>query len=181
LERPNDEDPVLLEHLKALGKLHPFVAFLHGAHVDALFQGAGTSLPPAIILDYMYGVATYHRWGNKQSHSVVDNYFIEHYKDIPAPPHRPSSHNDDPSDGSNNPPPTRQQAHHTSTRRGDIREEAMDELSLVLMLLQGTTPEEAANRWENQMKEELKAQEASQSKVLEWMKTTDIGDSYIAV
>ncbi len=36
---------------------------------------------------------------------------------------------------------------------------------------------EAANRREKQIEEELKAQEASRSKVMEWMKTTDVGGS----
>lgn len=52
---------------------------------------------------------------------------------------------------------------------------AMDELNSVLMSIQGITPQEAANRRKKQMEEEeLKAQEASQEKVMEWMKTTDV-------
>lgn len=51
----------------------------------------------------------------------------------------------------------------------------MDELNLVLMLLSGTTPEEVASRKEKEIEEEEeKAQEASQIKVMEWMKTTDV-------
>lgn len=51
----------------------------------------------------------------------------------------------------------------------------MDELNLVLMHLQGTTPEEVASRKEKEIEEEeKKAQEASQSKVMDWMKTTDV-------
>ena len=52
-------------------------------------------------------------------------------------------------------------------------EKAMDELNLGLMCLQGTTPQEAADRQEKQMEEEeQKAHEASHSKVTEWIKTS---------
>ncbi len=37
---------------------------------------------------------------------------------------------------------------YTSMRDSDVMVKAMDELNLVLMLLQGITPEEAANRRE---------------------------------
>ena len=59
---------------------------------------------------------------------------------------------------------------------------AMDDLNLVLMLVEGITPEEAAIRREKQREEEeLKAQEASRSKAIEWMKTMDLGSLYIVV
>ncbi len=55
---------------------------------------------------------------------------------------------------------------------------AMDELNLVLMHLSGTTPEEVANRRKKRMEEEERvAQETSRSKVMEWMKHTDVGGS----
>jgi hypothetical protein len=44
------------------------------------------------------------------------------------------------------------------------------------MPIQGITSQEVANRRKKQMKEkELKVQEASQRKVMGWMKTTDDG------
>jgi hypothetical protein len=73
-----------VESLNCSGILNPFTTFIHGAHVDALFQGTGTSLPPEIILDFMYGVATYKHWGNRQSHDMMDHYFRENYEDIAA-------------------------------------------------------------------------------------------------
>jgi len=71
LEKASGDNPVVLETLAAVGQLCPFAAFVNGAHVDALFKGTGTSLPPAVILDYMYGIATYQHWGNRQSRCVV--------------------------------------------------------------------------------------------------------------
>lgn len=62
-----------------------------------------------------------------------------------------------------------------SIREGDEIGAAMDELNAVLMYLEGITPQEAANRREKRMEEEeLKAQAASRSKVMEWMKTTTV-------
>ena len=54
----------------------PYMAFLSGVCVDAMFQ-PGSSLPPAIILDYMYGVAAYKCWGNRQD-VVVEKYLREY-------------------------------------------------------------------------------------------------------
>jgi hypothetical protein len=54
----------------------------------------------------------------------------------------------------------------------------MDDLNSVLMAIQGITPQEAAKRREKWLREEeLKAQEASRSKVVEWMNTADVGSS----
>jgi hypothetical protein len=56
-----------------------------------------------------------------------------------------------------------------SIRRGDARAKAMDDLNLVLMNLQGITPQEAATRRKKQIEEEeLKNREASRIKVTEW-------------
>ena len=78
--------------------LHPTEAFLSGGHVDALFDGTKLSLPPAIILDYMYGVSAYKCWRSRQGgddiHSTMKSYQIEHYKNIPPGP--PLPHDDPP-------------------------------------------------------------------------------------
>jgi hypothetical protein len=63
-------------------------------------------------------------------------------------------------------------------RKVDVMAEAMDDLNAVLMAIQGITPQEAAKRREKRMEaEELKAQEASRSKVMEWKKTMDADGS----
>jgi hypothetical protein len=189
--------------LATITNIHPCVAFILGAHVDAQFQGTEISLPPAVILDYMYGVAAYKCWRSSQAdnevHNMMKSYHKEHYADIPVPPCRPSNNGNNPffkkTYSSNDPilipdngsskeqdhaygpddPPTTlpQQRCYIFTRRGDTMAKTMDELNSVLMHLQGITPQEAANRREKQLKEEeQKAQEASQSKVIEWMKTS---------
>ncbi|KAI0245803.1 hypothetical protein BJV78DRAFT_1277371 [Lactifluus subvellereus] len=161
LKKPGTDDPALLATLAEMRELHPSIAFILGAHVNVQFQGTGILLPPAIILDYLYGVAAYNCWRSRQGgdevHAVMKSYRREHYADIP-----PAGH---------------QQRPYMSIRRGDVMATAMDEMNSVLMFLQGITPQEAANRREKRMEEELKAQEASQSKVMEWMKTRDVGSS----
>jgi hypothetical protein len=121
----------------------------------------------------MYGVAAYNHWkiehSDNEVHNVMKSYHDNYYANIPAPPDRSSSN------GNNSSPTSLQQRHYMSTRRGNIMANAMDELNSVLMSIQGITPQEAANRRKKQMEEEeLKAQEASQEKVMEWMKTTDV-------
>ena len=183
-----------------VGSLDPFVAFGYGLNVDALFRGT-SSLPHAVILDYVYGVAAYKCWssrrGDNDVHDVMGNYRSEHYINIPAISPGPPIHGgedlpfNDPYDPDFDPnapadshdpdhPPTTlsQRRHYTSTRTGDVMAKAMDELNIALMFVSGITPQEAADRREKQMEEEeLKAQEASRSKVTEWMKTTDVSSS----
>jgi hypothetical protein len=158
------------------GILISVTAFGLGASVDAFFPRTNVSLPPAVILDYMYGVAAYKRWGTMQGRSVVESYYLEHYAQIPVPPRRPSSDYDSnpPSDESDNPNKPPQRRYHHSSRKEEPMVEAMDRLNLVLMLIHGITPEEAAKRREEEEEEEeLKAQEASRSKVMDWMNSAD--------
>ncbi|KAH9022934.1 hypothetical protein EDB84DRAFT_1274435, partial [Lactarius hengduanensis] len=133
----------------------------------AAIAGTGTNLlPPVVILDYVYGIAAYNQWNSRRPdktvHSVMGNYHKEHYINIPAI--EPS------------PPTDNYEGHYISTRTGDVMAKAMDDLNAFLMFVRGITPEEAAKRREERMEEEeLKAQEASRSKVMEWMRTTDVG------
>jgi hypothetical protein len=157
------------------GILTRVAAFGLGACVDADFHDTGVPLPPAVILDYMYGVAAYKRWGTMQGRSVVESYYLEHYAQIPAPPRRPPSDYDsnppsDESDSPNKPP----QRRYRSSKKGEPLGEAMDRLNLVMMRIHGITPEDVANRREKEEEEEeLKAQEASRSKVMDWMNSAD--------
>ena len=52
------------------------MVFASGVNVDAMFQ-SGSPLPPAVILDYMYGVAAYKCWGNRQD-GVVESCLKDH-------------------------------------------------------------------------------------------------------
>ncbi|KAH9062560.1 hypothetical protein EDB83DRAFT_2315423 [Lactarius deliciosus] len=120
------------------------------------------------ILDYVYGVAAYNQWNSRRPdktvHRVMRNYRKEHYINIPAVEPSPRTDNYD--------------GHYISTRTGDVMAKAMDDLNAFLMFVRGITPEEAAKRREKRMEEEeLKAQEAIRSKVMEWMRTADAGSS----
>ena len=53
--------------------------------------------------------------------------------------------------------------------------QAMDDIRALSMLLKGTTPDAiAAERQRQEEEEELRAREASEAKVLEWMQRSDI-------
>ncbi|KAH9000100.1 hypothetical protein EDB92DRAFT_1939843 [Lactarius akahatsu] len=163
LKKPESGDPVTLEALTHSGTLHPHAAFVFGAHVDAFFNGMNRSLHPphVVVLDYML---------------IIQN--VTHTFRLPPPPRKfPSVGSDDapepddPRDADYRP----RNRHHPSTSRGNVMVEAMDDLNLLLMLVNGTTPEEAAERMEKRMEEEERAaQETSRSKVTEWMRYTDV-------
>lgn len=173
LKKAVHDDPIKLATFKGMGGLHPQIAFPLGAHIDALFQGTGSSLPHTIILDYAYGVAAYNCWrstgGQGEGHCMMKNYHKEHYANIPMPPRWPSEGNSDNSYCS-------RPRHNKSMKRGERMAEAMDHMSAVLMALQ---PREVAIRREKQMQEEeLKVQEASRIKVVEWMNTLSMSAAH---
>jgi hypothetical protein len=83
---------------------------------------------------------------------------------------------DDPRDADYD--PNASQQHYASIRRGDEMAKAMGNLNAVLMYLKGTSPQEAATRWEKRMEqlEEAEiARKASRNKVMEWMKAVEVG------
>jgi hypothetical protein len=61
--------------------MHPTAAYVLGAHMDVLFQGTEISLPPAIILDYVYGVAAYKCWRSSQANDEVHNIMKSYHKE----------------------------------------------------------------------------------------------------
>jgi hypothetical protein len=139
--------------------LHPSIAYCLGAHVDAQLysseQGASLPLPPAIVLDYAYGVAAFKMWRSDRESvlDVMSAYHKEHYADIPPPPRRI------PTAASQN-------------RAKNEMVQAMDDLNLFLMRVNGITPQELADKREKEMEEEERvAQEKSRNKVTEWMRT----------
>ena len=170
-----------------------------GAHLDVQFRGSPPpsppspssqsppppSRPPALILDYAYGIAAFGAWRSRRGgevHAIMRNYRGEQYAHIPPLPRQVDDFGgsdneagaDDEDDRDRD--PTYNSG--TSLRKGDTIAEVMDELNSVLMGFHGITPQEAAIRREKRMKEEeLMAQEAGRSKVVEWMKTTAVGGS----
>ena len=145
-------------------------------------MGTGTSPPPAIFLDYMYGAAAYRRWGAGQGiDEVMRRRFSEHYESIPIPSPSPPSSGSDPrseSDDSRDsdyvPPAAPRVRHHRSEMSAGMLQ-AMDDIRALSMLLKGTTPDAiAAERQRQEEEEELRAREASEAKVLEWMQRSDI-------
>jgi hypothetical protein len=156
--------------------LVPDIAYRCGAHVDVQFCSSGLGallpLPPAIILDYMYGVAAYRMWrSNKRVHDVMSTYHREQYADIlPLTLLSPTSSvstvrsvDFDNTLVDPDPDPTASQ--------DDGMAQAMDDLNLFLMCVNGINPQDLADKWEKQMEEEQVAQEKSQSKVMEWRST----------
>ena len=151
--------------------------------MDAQFQ-ATHSLPHRVILDYVYGVTAYKLWshhpGESDAHGVVKDYRREHYKDITPPPppsprdddeySRPEEQGDpldtpyiDPSPRSRR----RGRRHHIGERTADTMWETEARMHAILRGFYGITPEVAAKE------RELKEQEDSQIKVMEWMNTSD--------
>jgi hypothetical protein len=109
-------------------------------NVDALFGGTGVPLPSTVILDYIYGSK------HGDGFDEMKAYRNEHYAHIPPlPPSSPdvTSGPDYPDDAGYK--PSKPRKHYPSTRRGGL-EETMDELNMVLMYIQGITPEMAAER-----------------------------------
>jgi len=143
--------------------LHPNLAYNSGAHVDVQFRGSGPKallpealppLPPAIILDYVYGVAAYRMWRSDKErvHDVMSTYHREQYAGIPSLP--------------------RQSPTTETASQDDGMAQAMDDLNLLLMRVNGINPQDLADKWEKQMEEEERvAQEKSRSKVMEWRST----------
>jgi len=146
--------------------------FDSGVNVDANFQGTDNTTPPIVLLNFVYGVATYKRWKSLPGVGIVKAYFAEHYaehyKKIPVPrPQGPSGESESSSEEQDDPKDPDYVPENTTSMV-----EAMDELDMVLMYLSGITPEEAAIRREKRLEEEEQmAQEAGRRKVMEWIDT----------
>ena len=162
----NTEDPAQL-----VGLSRP-MANVGGAHTDVQFLGRNHSppQPPDIILDYMYGVATYRLWRSdpQRVDQVMSTYHREHYTDIPLLPQRsPSTASETVTEGYDSDHPL-DDDYFPSSDEGMSR--AMDDLNLALMRISGITPQELADRRKKQAEEEEQvAQETSRRKVSEWM------------
>ena len=183
LKAPDDYDPAVLSAYLGMSARSLFAA---GANLDILFQGTGTSPPSDIILDFMYGVAAIQCWGVGASQEILQKVYESHYKPlltVPGPHSGADSADDDGGDDGDDPrdadyDPNSSQQHYSSIRRGDKMAKAIDNLNVLMMYLTGTSPQEAAARWEKRMEEEEEiARKASRNKVMEWMKSAEVGGS----
>ncbi|KAF8341157.1 hypothetical protein F5887DRAFT_1062495 [Amanita rubescens] len=146
-------------------------------------RGTGISPPSTVILDFMYGVAAYRRWGSGQDiKEVMQHRFAEHYKPIPIPPASPRSSDDDSSLESDDlddggVPNRRLRGRNYNSKMSDGMLRAMDDVLMLSMLLKGTTPElMATERQKREEEEELRAKEASRVKVQQWMQSSPQAD-----
>ena len=172
LVKPKGDDPNRLAWFLEMTEARSFPVAVGyvlalGAHLDVQFRGPPSPStpplpPPALILDYVYGVAAFRAWRSRQGdevYAIMKDYRNSHYAHI-SPLLRQVDDSDD------------EPAPDDPDYEGDTIAAAMDDLNSVLMLLHGITPQEAAIRTEKRMQEEERmAQEAGRSKVMEWMKT----------
>lgn len=78
---PLPSSRITLHHLDSDTSLDPI------PQCDARIAGTGTSLPSTVILDFMYGVAAYRRWGSGQDiKEVMERRFAERYESVPITP-----------------------------------------------------------------------------------------------
>jgi hypothetical protein len=139
---------------------------------DADYSPAEDSHPPAILLDYVYGVAAYERWKFPAIQPIVEAYFHEHYESIPLLP-RPESFDSetgvDETDGSPSTDYVPSTPRYGRSFRGGLAK-AMDEMNFFMMSLWGITPQALSEKRQKEEEErQLKAQEESQAKVSEWL------------
>jgi len=133
---------------------------------DAHLTGSEESLPPAIILDYVFGAAAYRRWKSNpdMNHEQIRAYHEMHYQVIPHEgltrrfiPDSPDSEPERP-----------------GRPLWEEEFDMFDQLNLALMLL-NNSPEELVMKFrKREQEEELREQEASRAKVLEWMGSVDM-------
>jgi hypothetical protein len=115
--------------------LHPDIAYRYGAHVDVQFHSSEhrtlLPLPPAIILDYAYGVTAYRMWRSdpESVHDVMSTYHRKNYADILPPPRRI---------------PTGARQNRAENEMAQV----MDDLNLFLMHVNGIMPQDLADKWE---------------------------------
>ena len=154
---------------------------------DARIAGTGMSPPSAVILDFMYGIAAYRRWGSGQDiKEVMQQRFAQRYKSIPIPPASPPSSDSDSSSEPDDPDdddyiPNRQlRGRNHSSNMSDGMLRAMVNVLALSMLLKGTTPElMAKERQRPEEAEELCAKEASRVKVQQWIQSAPCVLSYL--
>jgi hypothetical protein len=166
---------ITLQHLRPHAGRDPIRQY------DARIAGEpGILPPPSALLDFMYGVAAYRRWGSRQDiNEVMQHRYTECYGSIPIPSASPPS-----SDGDSSPEPDdindldhepdrRRRGRNHRSNMSDGMLCAMDDVLKLSMLLKGTTPQAmAAERQRREEGEELRAKQASRVKVQQWMQSS---------
>jgi len=137
---------------------------------DARLVGSENELPPAILLDFIYGVAAYQRWKIDDAiHRKLSSYYTDKYEKIRPELDSTESSGSEQADPSND-------SDDLEGRPGmpgflDAMDNLMD-ISLRVRLR--TMPDEVAARLQRQeQEEELREQEGRRTKVLGWMERTD--------
>jgi hypothetical protein len=154
---------------------------------DARLVGTEDLLPPAVVLDYFYGVAAYQCWRSDKDSvpEVLESYFREHYEPIlrqehPIPTDDTDNGQEDTNgdDGSDDPSWYSTSTHNSSEYSARRPQECLDAMDVVLNLSlrmqQQTIPQEVVARVQQQQHEEqLRERDVSRTKVEEWRRTMD--------
>ncbi|KAF8262206.1 hypothetical protein EI94DRAFT_1789091 [Lactarius quietus] len=165
---------------------HPNSDAAHSSwsNVDVQFQskpaGLLLPLPPAIILDYIYGVAAYNLWKStspKEVHHVMSTYHRAKYAGIPLLPRRsPTTASESEFEDDERRNEELDPTFYPKDSQGDEMSQAMDEMNLILMYASGTTPQELAEKGEKRVEEEERVtQETGRRKVTEWRREMSNG------
>jgi hypothetical protein len=141
---------------------------------DARLVGTADSLPPAVILDFIYGIAAYRRWRSHENvHKILASYFKDHYEPVlkrPSP--KPTGVFDSGQEDDDEP---KYPTYSPPDDKGEHQEylDAMDDvLELSMMIRQRMTPQEVLMKVQQQQDEmELRERDISRMKVEEWRRT----------
>jgi hypothetical protein len=138
---------------------------------DTLFTAPEESLPPAIILDYVFGAAAYKLWRSNpdESHEKMRAYHEAHYQVIP---HQESTRHPIPDS-----PSSEQEG--TDEWRRELH--MLDQMNLALTLLKTSPKKLAMEVRKRQEEEELREREASRAKVSEWIGNVNVLDPVATV
>lgn len=132
---------------------------------DACITGTGISLPPNVLLDFVYGVAAYKHWGQQMIGDELKDSGLDCYQSISATS-EPQVASDRPLESDDDDDNKQQEG---KSLRSDEMLQAMDDLLRLSMLIEGITPEmKAAQRKKQEEAAMLYAKEDSQRKVQQW-------------
>ena len=143
---------------------------------DARIAGTGISLPPNVLLDFMYGVAAYRRWGGGgggEVHTMMQQRFDDRYRSNSIPTvstaHPSGDDESSPESRGSDDDYDSDQEINDKPDMSDGMLSAMDSILMLSKLLKRTTPQsKAPERQKREEEEELRAKEANQLKVQQW-------------
>jgi hypothetical protein len=163
-----------MQHLVPYGGRCPIPQF------DVQADWSDPLAPPSILLDYVYGVAVFKRWGARntelqQTLTERHEHFFQHIAPLQdTPPSSPSE--DEPSSESGTDtdyvPQGAGYGHHMSRESGLSR--AMDDVLLLSMLIKGHSPETFTAMQKRQEEEaEMRSRQVGQEKVERWLEASE--------